>query len=95
MNVARMLFWGQMGVNRDIEAAVELYRLNAEQNPMNPVAQYDYGVILMRVSSGNTHTHPGSVFTCLPQINQSNVLKQMPHSAAHTLTPAPVINYEF
>lgn len=56
-----MLFWGQMGVNRDIEAAVELYRLNAEQNPMNAVAQYDYGIVLMRV--GIIILHPLHV-TC-------------------------------
>ncbi|XP_033122788.1 protein sel-1 homolog 3-like [Anneissia japonica] len=46
--LARILFWGQHGVERDIAAAVEYYRLFAENSPLNPIAQFDYGILLMK-----------------------------------------------
>ncbi|KAJ8035238.1 Protein sel-1-like 3 [Holothuria leucospilota] len=76
INIARMLFWGQMGVNRDIEAAVELYRLNAEQNPLNAVAQYDYGIVLMR-GQGTKKDIPKA----LEQLNKS---AELGHAPAYT-----------
>nr|XP_054760154.1 protein sel-1 homolog 3-like [Lytechinus pictus] len=48
LNLARMYYHGAAGVQRDMAAAAEFYRLNAEQNPADPVAQYDYAVLHLR-----------------------------------------------
>ncbi|XP_048772690.2 protein sel-1 homolog 3-like [Ostrea edulis] len=45
-HVARMLFWGTQGLKRNIQAAVEYYKMGVESE--DPVAMYDYGIILMR-----------------------------------------------
>lgn len=44
-----MYYHGTAGVQRDMAAAAQLYRLNAEQNPADPIAQYDYAVLHLRV----------------------------------------------
>ena len=43
-----MMFWGSGGIKRDLAAAVEQYRIAAETG--DTVAQYDYGIVLLRVS---------------------------------------------
>ncbi|XP_030833551.1 protein sel-1 homolog 3 isoform X2 [Strongylocentrotus purpuratus] len=48
INLARMYYHGTAGVQRDMAAAAQLYRLNAEQNPADPIAQYDYAVLHLR-----------------------------------------------
>ncbi len=42
-----MLHWGSHGVARNLREAAELYRLGAQGD--DPVANYDYGVVLLRV----------------------------------------------
>ncbi|XP_064599462.1 protein sel-1 homolog 3-like [Liolophura sinensis] len=44
--VARSLFWGSQGLQRNVQAALEYFRLGAEQQ--DPVSMYDYGIVLMR-----------------------------------------------
>jgi len=46
--MARMLYWGAQGINRDVTAALEYYRLAAESG--DPQAIYDYGIVLLKVS---------------------------------------------
>jgi TPR repeat protein len=46
-NLARILFWGTQGVQRDVARAMEYYRTGAESQ--DPVAQFDYGVVLLKV----------------------------------------------
>ena len=49
--MARLLFWGSQGVKRNLQAAVEYYRMGAESN--DPVALHDLGVVLLKVSAKN------------------------------------------
>ena len=42
-----MLYWGARGVTRDTDAAVNYYKMGAEAE--DPVSQYDYGIILLKV----------------------------------------------
>ena len=49
--MARILFWGQRGIDRDVQQAVDLYRLYLMENPLDEVAQYDFGIIQLKVSS--------------------------------------------
>lgn len=44
-----MLFWGSQGLKRNIQAAVEYYKMGIESK--DPVAMYDYGILMMRVSN--------------------------------------------
>jgi len=46
--VARLLFWGQQGMKRNIESAIQYYKMGAEAE--DPQAMYDYGIVLLRVS---------------------------------------------
>ena len=43
-----MLYWGSKGLERDVVAALEYYRLAAETG--EPSALYDYGIVLLKVS---------------------------------------------
>lgn len=52
-NLARMLYWGAQGVQRDVIAALEYYRLGAESG--EPAAIYDYGIVLLKVCYLNFH----------------------------------------
>ncbi|XP_061169647.1 protein sel-1 homolog 3-like [Saccostrea echinata] len=59
-HVARMMFWGTQGLKRNVQAAVEYYKMGVESK--DPSAMYDYGVLLMRgqgmkknVSEGLSH----------------------------------------
>ena len=54
-----MLYWGAQGVNRDVTAALEYYRQAAESG--DPVALYDYGIVILKVS-GVRYT---TVLVCL------------------------------
>ena len=48
--MARMLHWGSQGIGRNLRAAAEYYRMGAEEGQgADPVANYDYGVVLLRV----------------------------------------------
>jgi len=49
--MARMLYWGAQGITRDVEAAVEYYRLAAESGDAQ--ALFDYGIILLKVHNNN------------------------------------------
>ena len=52
-----MLHWGSQGITRNLREAAEYYRMGAEGADGNdPVATYDYGVVLLRV--GNTFLFP-------------------------------------
>jgi len=42
-----MLYWGAQGVHRDLNAAMEYYRLAAETGDADAV--YNYGIVLMKV----------------------------------------------
>ncbi|XP_052803670.1 protein sel-1 homolog 3-like [Mya arenaria] len=44
--VGRALFWGQQGLRRNLEAAVDYFRMSAETGDSQ--SQYDYGVVLMK-----------------------------------------------
>ena len=45
-----MLHWGSQGITRNLREAAEYYRMGAEGADGNdPVATYDYGVVLLRV----------------------------------------------
>ncbi|KAM4708188.1 protein sel-1 homolog 3 [Discoglossus pictus] len=45
--LAQMLFWGQQGVSKNIEAALEWYERGAVENE-DPVLMYDYAVLLFK-----------------------------------------------
>ncbi|XP_072166143.1 protein sel-1 homolog 3-like [Diadema setosum] len=76
INLARMYYHGVAGVQRDIEAAAEFYRLNAIQNLDDPVAQYDYAVILLRGQGTEIDTKKG-----LEYLNRS---AELGHGPAYT-----------
>ncbi|KAK3106808.1 hypothetical protein FSP39_000229 [Pinctada imbricata] len=44
--VARALFWGSQGLKRNMQAAIEYFKMGAESQ--DPVAMYDYGILLVR-----------------------------------------------
>ncbi|XP_052265237.1 protein sel-1 homolog 3-like isoform X2 [Dreissena polymorpha] len=44
--VGRALFWGSQGLQRNLEAAVEYFRMSADTGDAQ--SQYDYGIVLMR-----------------------------------------------
>ena len=47
-----MLHWGSQGIARNLREAAEYYRMGAEGADGNdPVATYDYGVVLLRVGT--------------------------------------------
>ena len=47
-----MLHWGSQGITRNLREAAEYYRMGAEGADGNdPVATYDYGVVLLRVGT--------------------------------------------
>ncbi|XP_022108629.1 protein sel-1 homolog 3-like [Acanthaster planci] len=50
LDMARILFWGQRGIDRDVQQAVELYRLYLMDNPQDEVVHYDYGIIHLQAS---------------------------------------------
>jgi TPR repeat protein len=45
--MARLLFWGSQGVKRNLQAAVEYYRMSAQSQ--DPVALHDLGIVLLKV----------------------------------------------
>lgn len=45
-HVGRALYWGAQGLRRNMDAAIEYFRMSAETE--DPTAMYDYGVVLMR-----------------------------------------------
>ncbi len=47
-DMARLLYWGSQGVQRNLAQAVELYRLGAEAG--DHPSMYDYGIVLLKVS---------------------------------------------
>eukprot|EP00057_Strongylocentrotus_purpuratus_P027968 XP_011682442.1 PREDICTED: protein sel-1 homolog 3-like [Strongylocentrotus purpuratus] len=47
-NIAQHLFWGTHGVKRNVEHAVSYYAETAQTHPMNKIALYDYGIVLLR-----------------------------------------------
>ncbi|XP_038064834.1 protein sel-1 homolog 3-like [Patiria miniata] len=49
LDMARILFWGQRGIDRDVQQAVDLYRLYLMENPLDEVVQYDYGIIHLQL----------------------------------------------
>lgn len=46
--MAGLLYWGQKGLQRNLEAALEYYREAAKGG--DPTALYDYGVALIKVT---------------------------------------------
>ena len=50
--MARLLFWGQQGLKRNLQAAVEYYRMGAEKQ--DPTSMYDYGIVLLKVNIKGT-----------------------------------------
>ncbi|CAH1266390.1 SEL1L3 [Branchiostoma lanceolatum] len=46
--MARMLFWGQQGIKRNLQAAFRYYEMHAQQEPKNPEALYDYGIVMLK-----------------------------------------------
>ncbi|ESO89489.1 hypothetical protein LOTGIDRAFT_165081 [Lottia gigantea] len=45
-NIGKTLFWGQNGVKRNIDAAMNYFKAGAEQQ--DPEAMYDYGILLYK-----------------------------------------------
>ncbi|XP_078071744.1 protein sel-1 homolog 3-like isoform X2 [Mustelus asterias] len=45
--LARMLYWGQQGVTRDVKAAMEWYSRSAEESG-DPLSLYEYGLFLFK-----------------------------------------------
>ncbi|XP_029373460.1 protein sel-1 homolog 3 isoform X2 [Echeneis naucrates] len=45
--IARMLFWGQQGVSRNLQKAVRHYERGAVERE-DPVSMYDYGIVLLQ-----------------------------------------------
>jgi len=45
-NMARLLYWGQQGLQRNLQEAVKYYEKAAETG--DPAAMYDYGVVLVK-----------------------------------------------
>ena len=55
-NMGRLLYWGQQGLQRNLEEAFKYYEKAASTG--DPAALYDYGVVLVKVSNeraGNRH----------------------------------------
>ncbi|XP_077863938.1 protein sel-1 homolog 3-like, partial [Saccoglossus kowalevskii] len=73
INIARMLFWGQQGVDRNMEAAVHFYQISAEAEDATAVSLYDYGVILIRGQGIEKNIHKG-----LENLNKSAELGHAP-----------------
>lgn len=46
-HAGRALYWGSQGLKRNLEAAIEYFRMGAETE--DPQSMYDYGVVLLRV----------------------------------------------
>ena len=46
--MGRLLYWGQQGLQRNLEAAFKYYEEAAKGG--DPVAMYDYGLVLMKVT---------------------------------------------
>lgn len=53
--MARMLYWGSQGVQRDVSGALEYYRRGAESG--DPSALYDYGIVLLKVRDAPLWTY--------------------------------------
>jgi len=49
--MARLLYWGQQGLQRDLGAAFKLYEEAAQGG--DATALYDYGIVLIKVSASN------------------------------------------
>ncbi|XP_030642572.1 protein sel-1 homolog 3 [Chanos chanos] len=56
--LARMLFWGQNGVTKDIAAAVQWYARGAMQMT-DPIAMYDYAILLLKGTGVKKNTTLG------------------------------------
>lgn len=46
--LARILFWGQQGLSKDVGMAVKLFAKIAMESK-DPLAMYDYAIILFKV----------------------------------------------
>ena len=46
-HLGRLLYWGTQGVRRDVNAAVDYYRMGAEAGDLN--AMHDYAIVLLKV----------------------------------------------
>ena len=47
IHVGRALFWGHQGLQRNLAAAADYFRMSAESGDAQ--SQYDYGIVLMKV----------------------------------------------
>ena len=45
--MARALFWGSQGLKRNMQAAMEYFRMGADAD--DPQMQFDYGLLLLKV----------------------------------------------
>lgn len=47
--LARLLYWGSQGVERNLEEAAEYYQVAAENEELeDPQALYDYGIVMIK-----------------------------------------------
>ncbi|XP_078402053.1 protein sel-1 homolog 3-like [Cetorhinus maximus] len=56
--LARMLYWGQQGITRDVNAALEWYSRSAEET-RDPLSLYEYGLFLFKGRGVKKNTQLG------------------------------------
>ncbi|XP_067893299.1 protein sel-1 homolog 3-like isoform X3 [Heterodontus francisci] len=56
--LARMLYWGQQGITRDVNAALKWYSRNAEET-RDPLSLYEYGLFLFKGQGVEKNTKLG------------------------------------
>ncbi|XP_072920980.1 protein sel-1 homolog 3-like isoform X3 [Hemitrygon akajei] len=59
--LARMLYWGQQGITRDVQAALKWYSRNAMESK-NPLSLYEYGLFLIKGQGVKKNTRLGLRF---------------------------------
>ncbi|XP_038064868.1 protein sel-1 homolog 3-like [Patiria miniata] len=86
LDMARILFWGQRGIDRDVQQAVDLYRLYLMENPLDEVVQYDYGIIHLQGQGTEKN-----VEKALEHLNKS---AELGHAPAYTALGWYAINFQ-
>ncbi|XP_072049631.1 protein sel-1 homolog 3-like isoform X1 [Amphiura filiformis] len=86
INLARMLFWGQHGVTRDLPLAIQYFNEYLANNPADPLANYDMAVILLR-GQGTAKNYTKA----LEHLNRS---AELGHAPAYTALGWYALNHQ-
>ncbi|XP_071806453.1 protein sel-1 homolog 3-like isoform X1 [Asterias amurensis] len=86
LDLARVLFWGQMGVGRDVQQALDLYQVYLRDNPLDEVAQYDMGIIQLKGQGTDKNINKA-----LEHLNKS---AELGHAPAYTAIGWYALNFQ-